>query len=52
MRVIILPALEDNYMYLLVDEASNDAAIVDPVDPEKVGFPGNAYPRYFLSSRS
>ena len=36
MRVHIIPALEDNYMYLIVDEASNEAAIVDPVEPEKV----------------
>ena len=36
MRVHIIPALQDNYMYLLVDETSNEAAIVDPVEPEKV----------------
>ncbi|XP_065899963.1 hydroxyacylglutathione hydrolase, mitochondrial-like [Dysidea avara] len=36
MRVHIIPALQDNYMYLLVDEASKQAAIVDPVEPEKV----------------
>lgn len=36
MRVCVLPALEDNYMYLLEDKASGQAAIVDPVDPEKV----------------
>ncbi|XP_071963967.1 hydroxyacylglutathione hydrolase, mitochondrial-like isoform X2 [Antedon mediterranea] len=36
MRVRLLPALQDNYMYLLVDEESNEAAIVDPVEPEKV----------------
>ena len=36
MRVHIIPALQDNYMYLLVDEASNEAAVVDPVEPEKV----------------
>ncbi|VDM13922.1 unnamed protein product, partial [Wuchereria bancrofti] len=32
MKVIPVPALSDNYMYLLVDEKSNDAAIIDPVD--------------------
>lgn len=36
MRVRVLPALEDNYMYLLEDKASGQAAIVDPVNPEKV----------------
>ncbi len=36
MRVRLLPALEDNYMYLLVDEATKQGAIVDPVEPEKV----------------
>ena len=35
MRVHIIPALQDNYMYLLVDETSKEAAIVDPVEPEK-----------------
>eukprot|EP00794_Sanderia_malayensis_P009352 gene9350-10337_t len=36
MKVKLLPALEDNYMYLLIDEATNDAAVVDPVEPNKV----------------
>ena len=36
MRVELLPALSDNYMYLLIDEASREAAIVDPVEPIKV----------------
>ncbi|XP_077979648.1 hydroxyacylglutathione hydrolase, mitochondrial-like isoform X2 [Glandiceps talaboti] len=36
MKVRLLPALDDNYMYLLVDEKSKTAAIVDPVQPEKV----------------
>ena len=31
-----LPALEDNYMYLIVDARAKEAAIVDPVDPSKV----------------
>nr|XP_054762457.1 hydroxyacylglutathione hydrolase, mitochondrial-like [Lytechinus pictus] len=36
MKVTILSALEDNYMYLLSDEDTKEAAIVDPVNPEKV----------------
>ncbi|XP_051161559.1 hydroxyacylglutathione hydrolase, mitochondrial isoform X1 [Leptopilina boulardi] len=36
MKVLILPALQDNYMYLIIDEVSKEAAIVDPVDPDTV----------------
>lgn len=36
MKVQILPALQDNYMYLIIDEATQEAAVVDPVDPEAV----------------
>ena len=36
MRVRVLPALSDNYMYLLVDNKTNQAAIVDPVEPDIV----------------
>lgn len=36
MDVKILPALQDNYMYLIVDKATNEAAVVDPVDPKSV----------------
>lgn len=36
MRIRLVPALSDNYMYLLIDEESNTAAAVDPVEPEKV----------------
>lgn len=32
----MIPALEDNYMYLLIDEKTKEAAIVDPVEPNKV----------------
>ena len=38
MKVQILPALSDNYMYLVVDEKTQEAAIVDPVEPKKVIF--------------
>nr|XP_006637198.2 PREDICTED: hydroxyacylglutathione hydrolase, mitochondrial [Lepisosteus oculatus] len=36
MKVELLPALTDNYMYLLIDEETREAAIVDPVEPQKV----------------
>lgn len=36
MRVRLIPALEDNYMYLLIDEQTQECAVVDPVEPEKV----------------
>ncbi|XP_044308503.1 hydroxyacylglutathione hydrolase, mitochondrial-like [Varanus komodoensis] len=36
MKVELLPALTDNYMYLLVDEETREAAIIDPVQPQKV----------------
>ena len=36
MKVHIIPALTDNYMYLLIDESTNEAAIIDPVNPSKV----------------
>jgi hydroxyacylglutathione hydrolase len=36
MKVIPVPALSDNYMYLLVDETTNTCAGVDPVEPEKL----------------
>ena len=36
MKIRSIPALDDNYMYLLVDSKTNQAAIVDPVEPDKV----------------
>ncbi|XP_044760545.1 hydroxyacylglutathione hydrolase, mitochondrial isoform X1 [Coccinella septempunctata] len=36
MGVTVLPALSDNYMYLIVDENTRQAAVVDPVEPDKV----------------
>jgi len=35
MRIKLLPALQDNYMYMIIDEETKEAAIVDPVEPEK-----------------
>jgi hydroxyacylglutathione hydrolase len=31
-----VPVLEDNYAYLLVDEATQTAAAIDPAEPDKV----------------
>ncbi|XP_037722195.1 hydroxyacylglutathione hydrolase, mitochondrial isoform X1 [Drosophila subpulchrella] len=36
MEIKILPALQDNYMYLIVDTKTREAAVVDPVEPELV----------------
>ncbi|XP_018610041.1 hydroxyacylglutathione hydrolase, mitochondrial-like isoform X2 [Scleropages formosus] len=36
MKVELLPALTDNYMYLLIDRDTREAAVVDPVEPGKV----------------
>ncbi|XP_048645341.1 hydroxyacylglutathione hydrolase, mitochondrial isoform X1 [Marmota marmota marmota] len=36
MKVELLPALTDNYMYLIIDKDTREAAIVDPVQPQKV----------------
>lgn len=36
MRIEVLRALDDNYMYLIYDEKTKEAAVVDPVEPDKV----------------
>ncbi|CAO1391413.1 unnamed protein product [Diamesa tonsa] len=36
MTIRILPALTDNYMYLIICNETKEAAIVDPVNPESV----------------
>jgi glyoxylase-like metal-dependent hydrolase (beta-lactamase superfamily II) len=36
MRVIPIPVRKDNYSYLVVDDAANEAAAVDPYTPSKV----------------
>ncbi|XP_048755690.1 hydroxyacylglutathione hydrolase, mitochondrial-like [Ostrea edulis] len=36
MKIRLLPALDDNYMYLLIDEDTKQCAAVDPVEPEKI----------------
>jgi len=36
MDIVPISALQDNYMYVIVDKASGDCAVVDPVEPHKV----------------
>ncbi|EXC21105.1 Hydroxyacylglutathione hydrolase cytoplasmic [Morus notabilis] len=36
MKIHYVPCLEDNYSYLIIDESTKEAAVVDPVEPEKV----------------
>ncbi|CAE6505374.1 unnamed protein product [Rhizoctonia solani] len=36
MRVVTIPVRKDNYAYLLIDEATSTAAVVDPFDVPKV----------------
>ena len=36
MEVVIVPVLEDNYAYIIKDTTNNVAAVVDPVEPEKL----------------
>ncbi|KAF9930057.1 hypothetical protein FBU30_000894 [Linnemannia zychae] len=35
MRIIPVPVLQDNYAYVIFDEKTSEAAVVDPVEPEK-----------------
>ncbi|XP_054284664.1 hydroxyacylglutathione hydrolase, mitochondrial-like [Macrosteles quadrilineatus] len=30
----VIPALHDNYMYLIIDEITKEAAVIDPVEPQ------------------
>ena len=36
MDILHVPLLSDNYAYLLIDKASNVAAVIDPAEPQKV----------------
>ncbi|PPD85222.1 hypothetical protein GOBAR_DD17821 [Gossypium barbadense] len=36
MKIFEVPCLEDNYSYLVIDESTKEAAVVDPVEAEKV----------------
>ncbi|XP_055330950.1 uncharacterized protein LOC129583250 [Paramacrobiotus metropolitanus] len=35
-EVKIVPALLDNYMYIIVDKYKKEAAVIDPVEPERI----------------
>lgn len=34
--IVIVPVLSDNYSYVVIDRVTRNAAVVDPVEPEKV----------------
>ncbi|KAI3927596.1 hypothetical protein MKX01_026529 [Papaver californicum] len=36
MKIVEIPCLEDNYSYLIIDETSKEAAVVDPVEPDEI----------------
>ena len=36
MEIRTYPALDDNYMYLVVDTETKQCGVVDPVEPKKV----------------
>ncbi|XP_010278945.1 PREDICTED: hydroxyacylglutathione hydrolase cytoplasmic [Nelumbo nucifera] len=36
MKILPVLCLEDNYSYIIIDETSKEAAVVDPVEPEKI----------------
>jgi hydroxyacylglutathione hydrolase len=36
MKIIPISVLEDNYSYILIDDKSKEAAVIDPVEPIKI----------------
>ena len=36
MRVEIIPCLQDNYSYLVVDDTNNNACVIDPSESEPI----------------
>ena len=36
MRVEIIPCLQDNYSYLIIDDSNNSACVVDPGEAEPI----------------
>ncbi len=46
MRIEIIPCLQDNYRYLIIDESNNSACIVDPSEAEPIREAyGRLYPK-------
>jgi len=35
-QVILVPTLQDNYAYLIIDEETRESAAVDPAEPKKM----------------
>ena len=42
MRIVAIPCLKDNYAYLVIDDKSKDAVIIDPANPDEF-VPANLY---------
>lgn len=36
MKIIPIQVLEDNYSYILIDDKTKEAAVIDPVEPIKI----------------
>ena len=36
MKVEIIPCLQDNYSYLIIDEANNEACVIDPSEAQPI----------------
>tara|TARA_B100001175_G_C19307750_1_gene541426 strand:+ start:287 stop:508 length:222 start_codon:yes stop_codon:yes gene_type:complete len=36
MKIEIIPCLKDNYSYIVIDEANNDACVIDPSESEPI----------------
>jgi len=43
MKIVPVPVREDNYAYLLIDEATKKAAVIDPYDVSKVSAAAEAH---------
>lgn len=56
MKIIPIPALEDNYSYILIDEKTKEAAVIDPVEPIKIlnviSQTGAKLSRYFMNNKT
>lgn len=50
MRVKVISILEDNYMYLVIDEQSKEAIAVDPAVPHRVREQSESFFLYIYKS--